>query len=63
MICRMNKQQRDTLINLIEAIIDVKAPGAGLEESVRRHELEKDFHVCFENENQDEDNYNHVSRT
>lgn len=62
MICRMNKQQRDALIDLIGAIIDDKAPGAGLEESVRRRELEEDFHKCFENENQDEGNYNHVSR-
>jgi hypothetical protein len=63
MICRMNRQQREALIELIEAIIDDKAPESGLEESVRRLKLEDDFHKCFENENQDEDNHNHVSRT
>lgn len=63
MICRMNKRQREALIDLIEAIIDDKSPGSGLEESLRRRELEEGFHKCFGNECQDEDDFDHAKRT
>lgn len=62
MICRMNKRQRQALIDLIDAMI-VEKGSHHIEDSVRRMELEEDFHKCFENECQDEDDFDHAERT
>lgn len=59
MICRMNKKQRDSLIELIEAIVMDKRGDGDLHESLRRLEAEKDFHEAFKNESS-EDDHNHV---
>jgi hypothetical protein len=62
MICRMNKRQRQALINLIDAMI-VEKGSDHIGDSVRLMELEEDFHKCFGNESQIEDDHEHAERT
>jgi hypothetical protein len=49
----MNQRQRQALIDLIRAMI-VEENSYHIEDTVRRTELEEDFHKCFEEDCQDE---------
>lgn len=63
MICRMNKRQREALIELIRTMIDEAKEGTDTHEVLARMQAEEDFHNCFENESEIEDTHNHVERT
>ena len=62
MICRMNKFQRDSLIELIRAIVEneIEDPTIDTERSLKAIDT---FHKAFANESEIEDKHNHVSRT
>ena len=53
MICRMNKRQREALIELIQAMINAHETGDS-HDTLRRLEAEQDFHRCFECQSEDD---------
>lgn len=56
MICRMTKEQRECLIELITYIIERKLPGSDVHEMVREVQIKQEFNKLFANESEAEDN-------
>lgn len=58
MICRMNKRQREALVELIRTMIEEAKDTSDGHEVLNRMAAEEDFHKCFEC--QAEDDLDHV---
>ena len=59
MICRMNRVQRELLIDLIDKTTTPPQEGCRAHWFVAKQEAEEAFHRAFENESS-EDDFNHV---